>query len=46
MKYELGGKILIEFTAARPKTYSYFMDDVNNDEKARETKKMFNKTNT
>ena len=42
MKHELGGKTLIEFTAPRPKTYSYFMDDVNNDEKAKETKKIFN----
>ena len=26
-KDELGGKILIEFVALRPKTYSYLMDD-------------------
>ena len=29
MKYELGGKILSEFVALRPKTYSYLTDDKN-----------------
>ena len=34
MKNELGGKIMAEFTALRPKTYSYVMDDGNSDKKA------------
>ena len=39
MKDELGGKIMIEFAALRPKTYSYLMDDGGSDEKAKGTKK-------
>ena len=39
MKEELGGKIMIEFVALRPKTYSYLMDIGNRDKKAKETKK-------
>ena len=39
MKDELGGKIMTEFVAVRPKTYSYFMDDGNTDKKAKGTKK-------
>ena len=39
MKDELGGKIMTEFAALRPKTYSYLMDDGNNDKKAKGTKK-------
>ena len=39
MKDELGGKIMTEFAALRPKTYSYLMDDGSNDKKAKGTKK-------
>ena len=39
MKDELGGKIMTEFAALRPKTCSYLMDDVSNDKKAKGTKK-------
>ena len=38
MKDELGGKILTEFVALKPKTYSYLMDDGNTDKKAKGTK--------
>ena len=31
MKYELREKIIKEFGALRPKTYSYLMDDSNSD---------------
>ena len=34
MKVELGGKIMAEFEALRPKTYSYLMDDGNSNKKA------------
>ena len=43
---ELGEKIIIEFVALRPKTYSYLTDDDNNVKKAKLTKKMYNKTKT
>ena len=47
MKDELGGKIMAEFIALRPKIYSYLMDDSNRDthaaKKAKGTKKMCNK---
>ena len=33
MKGELSGKIMTEFVALRPKTYSYLMDDGNSDNK-------------
>ena len=39
MKHELGGKIMTEFVALRPKTYSYFTDDCKEDKKAKGTKK-------
>ena len=34
-----GRKIMTEFAALRPKTYSYLMDDGNSDKKTRGTKK-------
>ena len=39
MKGELGGKIMPEFAALRPKTYSFLMDDSNSGKKAKGTKK-------
>ena len=39
MKDELGGKIMTEFVALRPKTYSYLTDDRKEDKKAKGTKK-------
>ena len=39
MKDELGGKIIMEFVALRPKTYSYLTDDCKKDKKAKGTKK-------
>ena len=39
MKNELGGKIITEFVALRPKTYSYLTDDCEEDKKAKGAKK-------
>ena len=39
MKDELGGRIITEFVALRPKTYSYLTDDCEEDKKAKGTKK-------
>ena len=43
MKDQLGGKIMTEFVALRPKTYSYLMDDSNSDKKVKGTKKYVTK---
>ena len=39
MKDELGGKVMTEFVALRPKTYSYLTDDCQEDKKPKGTKK-------
>ena len=39
MKDELGGRVITEFVALRPKTYSYLTDDSKEDKKAKGTKK-------
>ena len=39
MKDELGGRVMTEFVALRPKTYSYLTDDCKEDKKAKGTKK-------
>ena len=43
---EPGGKIMTEFVASRPKTYSYLMDDGGSDKKAKGTKKCVITKNT
>ena len=44
MKDELDGKIITEFLGLKPKTYSYLIGDDSEDEKAKGTKKVYNKT--
>ena len=44
-KDELGGKIITEFVAPRPKAYSY-LDDYGNDHKKAKGTKKCNKTKT
>ena len=39
MKYELGGRVITEFVALRPKAYSYLTDDCNEDKKGKGKKK-------
>ena len=39
MKDELGGRVITDFVALRPKTYSYLTDDCKEDKKAKGTKK-------
>ena len=46
MKDELGGKIVTEFVALRPKTFSYLIDDGNSDKKSKRNQKVCNKTKT
>ena len=38
MKHELGGNIMTKFVGLRAKTYSYLIDDSNEDKKAKGTK--------
>ena len=38
MEDKIGGKIMTEFAALRPKTYSYLMDDGDSNKEAKETK--------
>ena len=44
MEDKLGGKIMTEFVALRPKTYSHLIDNSSFDKNQKE--KMCNKTNT
>ena len=43
MKHELGGKIMRKFVRLRAKTYSYLIDDDNQDKKAKGTKMCYKK---
>ena len=45
MKDELGGRTKEEFVRLRAKTYSYLIDDGNEDKKAKGTKKCYIKKN-
>ena len=45
MKDELDGKIMTKFIGIRAKTYSYLIDDDNEDKKAKGTKKCVIKKN-
>ena len=45
MKDKLGGKIITEFAAVRPKIYSYLMDDGNSDKKTKGKIEICNKKN-
>ena len=40
MNDELGGRIMTEFVALRPKTYYYLMDDGNSDKKVKGPKNL------
>ena len=44
MEDEIGGKIMTEFAAVRPKTYSYLMDGGDSNKEAKGTKNVCNKT--
>ena len=43
MKDELGGGVITEFVALRPKTYSYLTDDCKENKKAKGTRKCVTK---
>ena len=43
-KDELGGKIMVENVALRPKKWAYLMDDGSDKKKAKGTEKCVNKT--
>ena len=40
IKDELGGQIMVEFAAFKPKTNSYLIDDPDENKKAKDTKKV------
>ena len=46
MKYELDGKIMIDFVGLRANTYSYLIDDGSEYKKAKGTKKVCHKKKT